>query len=143
MKLSFTAKTARDMKVVAGELLRKFTPPVVFILSGELGAGKTTLVKAYAEEVGAKARSPSFSIINEYPTKHPVVKKIIHIDLYRLKSANEIELLDPDYEVDESTVIFVEWGEKLPGDIFEGLPRVKCKIEVLENSSRRITCESI
>ncbi len=154
MEFEMVIQDPTEMKKLARKLLENFTPPVVFILIGDLGAGKTTLVKACAEELGTEARSPSFSIMNEYRTSHPLIKKIIHMDLYRLNGTEDVELLDPDYEIEENTIVFVEWGEKLPSDVFEGIKKVVCRIERLKSENaesntgdvpepRRIICESI
>jgi tRNA threonylcarbamoyladenosine biosynthesis protein TsaE len=83
----------------------------VVLLTGDLGAGKTTLVRgivsaidgAHAEEVG----SPTFTLIHDYGAG------VFHIDLYRLDTQKEIDTLGLDEIFDQARLVLVEWGEKL------------------------------
>lgn len=90
----------------------------VVCLYGDLGAGKTTLVKGIAEGLGIKEEitSPTFTLMNVYEVKSPrsKVKSLVHIDTYRLK--DEQELLDigaEDYVGQPVTVTIIEWPEKI------------------------------
>ena len=82
----------------------------VLALSGELGAGKTRFVAGlvHAFRPGARVRSPSFRLINEYPGSPPLV----HLDLYRL-AEREVDGLGLE-EYAERAILAVEWGERLP-----------------------------
>lgn len=85
-------------------------------LKGNLGAGKTTLVKGFMEGLGYQdsVTSPSYSLVHEYPTKPPVV----HIDLYRLEIDADWEEIGLDYYLFETTrdnICFVEWPERVHG----------------------------
>ena len=82
---------------------------ITILLSGDLGSGKTTLVRGFCENLGfRKVRSPSFTLVNHYMAGG---RRIVHSDLYRLESRDVSEL---DLEEDDSgdTVLFVEWAEK-------------------------------
>ncbi len=94
-------------------------PYPAFMLDGELGAGKTTLVRGFVEALpGAKdaeTASPSFNLVNHYPTRPPVA----HFDLYRLGEGEGCAVLDADLEEelhDETTVRLVEWARYLRRD---------------------------
>jgi len=91
---------------LAEEIANELTGKEVICLKGNLGAGKTTFVKGLAKamgiEKGYQVRSPTFTLVNEYPTKRG---KLIHIDLYRVKDFDYTELIGEG-------IIAVEWEEK-------------------------------
>lgn len=92
-------------------LARALRPGDVVTLSGPLGAGKTRFVSGLVRELvpGARVRSPSFTLVNEYGGSCPV----FHLDLYRLAGEREIEGLGLE-EYAERGALVVEWGERLP-----------------------------
>ncbi len=105
---------------------------VVFIF-GDLGAGKTCLVKGIMEGFGISneyVRSPTFSIINKYAGKMPVY----HLDFYRLDRAKDIEELGIDEFCGEEGITLIEWPEK----VLEFLPqkRWEIKIDILGENKR-------
>ena len=108
----------------------------IWIFEGEMGAGKTTLIKAICKELGVigHIQSPTFSIVNEYLSSSG--KTIFHFDFYRLK--NEIEALDFGIEeyFDSGNICLLEWAEKveslLPNNCF------KIKISLTEDLGRNI-----
>ncbi len=108
----------------------------VVLLTGDLGAGKTTFVKAVAKELGFSGlvTSPTFTLLNEYNAKFP----IYHFDMYRLKSATEaIESgLDEILRGSEG-VCFVEWPQKVAGILPE--KSIMLDIKVLGQNSRQFT----
>jgi tRNA threonylcarbamoyladenosine biosynthesis protein TsaE len=99
----------------AGEQLgRALTPGSVVLLYGELGAGKTALVRGMARGVGAAAddvSSPTFTIIQEYAGRQATLH---HVDLYRLSPA-EIEDLGLDDLIDSGGIVAIEWADRWPG----------------------------
>ncbi len=124
------------------ELARRLRPPLLVLLIGNLGTGKTTLAKGMAEGLGAASRdevtSPSFTFIHEH-TRGPV--KVFHVDLYRLESPREIATLGLEdlWGEDQPSVVLIEWGEKLKG-LFPG-PRWEIHFQDLGGDRRRIVVE--
>ena len=83
----------------------------IIILSGEVGVGKTTLIKEILRtlKVNDNVNSPTFSIINEYITRD---KKIVyHIDLYRIKTIDELHSIGFFEYLDSKNLCFIEWGD--------------------------------
>src|SRR5437763_9226988 len=96
-------------------LAETLAPPKLVLLRGELGAGKTTLVKGIAEGFHAAREedvtSPTFTLVHEY--RGPQVT-VYHIDLYRVDTARELETLGIDDLFADNAVLLIEWGEKFP-----------------------------
>lgn len=101
----------QDAPEVAGALLHAFPDRRVFALRGELGAGKTTLIKALCAELGVEdtTSSPSFAIVNEY--RSATAGPVYHFDLYRMKDAAELEGIGFHEYLDSGHYCFVEWPE--------------------------------
>src|SRR5689334_14832456 len=92
------------------------SPPKLVLLRGDLGAGKTTMVKGIAEAFQAASQddvtSPTFTLIHEY--RGPDVS-VYHIDLYRIETERELATLGLEELIaDERNVVLIEWGEKFP-----------------------------
>jgi tRNA threonylcarbamoyladenosine biosynthesis protein TsaE len=90
--------------------------PKLYILRGDLGAGKTTLVKGIAAALGAadteEVTSPTFTLVHEY---RGAKVRLVHLDLYRLETERELLTLGLEEMVEEpDALVLVEWGEKFP-----------------------------
>lgn len=87
-------------------------PGTLVILSGPLGVGKTTLTQflAAALDSDAQVSSPTYTLVNEYPTPNG---PLVHIDAYRLEDARALEQLGLDEYLDRARLVVVEWGEEL------------------------------
>ncbi|HTW44264.1 MAG TPA: tRNA (adenosine(37)-N6)-threonylcarbamoyltransferase complex ATPase subunit type 1 TsaE [Acidobacteriaceae bacterium] len=104
----------------AGRAIAKLlVPPRFLILRGDLGAGKTTLVKGIAEELEAadadEVTSPTFTLIHEYEgmrSGEPV--RLYHLDLYRIENERQLDTLGLDDLSGPDSIVLVEWGEKFP-----------------------------
>ena len=97
---------------LAEKLAMSFHSGDIVVLNGNLGSGKTTLVKAVCNSFDiSDTTSPSFSIVNEYSGK----SKIYHFDFYRLKNIEELyDIGFEDYLNDTEAIIFIEWGNLFP-----------------------------
>ncbi len=109
----FTTHSAEETIVLGRSLAGALAPPKLVVLRGELGAGKTTLVKGIAEGFHAASAenvtSPTFTLVHEY--RGPEVS-LFHIDLYRVDTQRELETLGLDDLLDDKSVLLIEWGEK-------------------------------
>jgi tRNA threonylcarbamoyladenosine biosynthesis protein TsaE len=120
-------------RTLAGEL----DPPKLVLLRGNLGAGKTTLIKGIAEGFHAAAAedvtSPTFTLIHEY--RGPAAN-LYHVDLYRIDTPRELETLGLEDLFAENSILLIEWGEKFSR--FERERDVEIVLEPLGESERRI-----
>ena len=133
--------SAGEMDKAAEMLLRRYPGPRVFTLTGDLGAGKTTLVQAYCARLGVHepVTSPTFALANEYRYCDPETgqeKTVYHLDLYRLHTLEEALDIGILEYLDSGCPCFVEWPQLieplLPPDT------VRIKLEILPDSSRKI-----
>jgi len=101
-------------------LAELLAPPKLVLLRGDLGAGKTTLVKGIAAAFDAAAEedvtSPTFTLIHEY--RGPSAN-LFHIDLYRIDTLRELETLGLDDLRSDNSILLIEWGEKFPSLVRE------------------------
>jgi tRNA threonylcarbamoyladenosine biosynthesis protein TsaE len=113
MTREFTTKSPEETIALGRELASLLKPPKLVVLRGDLGAGKTTLVKGIAEGFNAASQedvtSPTFTLIHEY--RGPSAT-LYHIDLYRVDTQRELETLGLDDLMSENSVLLIEWGEK-------------------------------
>ena len=97
------------------QLAAELSPPLVVLLQGDLGAGKTTLVKGIAEGFQAASAqdvtSPTFTLVHEYRGPRAT---LYHIDLYRIDTERELETLGLDDLRAPDSILLIEWGEKFP-----------------------------
>ena len=123
-----------ELSAVAEDLLRKHANERVFGFYGEMGAGKTTLIKEICCQLGVTATtsSPTFAIVNEYFTEEG--EPVYHFDFYRIDSIDEAVKIGFDDYLYSGNYCFIEWTEKveemLPDDY------VRVQIDVLENGKR-------
>ena len=110
MEITFSLN---EINQVAEKILSENTSKII-LFNGEMGVGKTTLIKALAKNLGVNdaTSSPTFSLVNEYKTIEN--QCVYHFDVYRLK--NEIEALDMgiDEYLYSGNWCFIEWAEKIP-----------------------------
>jgi tRNA threonylcarbamoyladenosine biosynthesis protein TsaE len=113
----YESKSSAATVAIGRKLAELLTPPRLMILRGDLGAGKTTLVKGIASALGAaeadEVTSPTFTLVHEYAGSlngKPV--RLLHLDLYRLDAERQLDSLGLDDMQTPDAVILIEWGEK-------------------------------
>jgi len=138
MSKTLFAEHLEQLNDVAKQILEYSSPHKKFVFFGEMGVGKTTLIKALSLQLGVSdvVSSPTFSIVNEYHTDDKIT--IYHFDFYRIE--DEKEVFDMGYEeyFFSNAYCFIEWPEKIPNLIKEEmitikmfLDGIKRKIEVI------------
>ncbi len=131
--VSLSAEQTRQLGERCG---RRLTRPLVLALIGDLGSGKTVFVQGLARGLEVPAdtyvTSPSYTLINEYPGRLPLV----HIDLYRLDPDADFEELGMDEILEAETVTAVEWADRLPAGA--ATERLEIRFEIGEGGRRAI-----
>ena len=145
METSFKTNILRDIRTNSPEETIDFgrtiadllAPPKLVLLRGDLGAGKTTLVKGIAAAFDAAheedVTSPTFTLIHEY--RGPQAN-LFHIDLYRIDTQRELDTLALDDLRSDNSILLIEWGEKFPGFVRER--DVEISLERQGENGRRI-----
>jgi tRNA threonylcarbamoyladenosine biosynthesis protein TsaE len=137
MRREITTHSAEETMAFGRTLTELLAPPKLVLLCGELGAGKTTLVKGIAAAFEAAAEedvtSPTFTLVHEYRGPRVVV---YHIDLYRVDTARELETLGLDDLRSDNSILLIEWGEKFPR--FQHERDFEIGLERMNQSERRI-----
>jgi tRNA threonylcarbamoyladenosine biosynthesis protein TsaE len=109
----FITHSAEETVALGRSLAEMLAPPKLVLLRGDLGAGKTTLVKGIAEAFHAASAddvtSPTFTLVHEY--RGPKVN-LYHIDLYRVDTPRQLETLGLDDLIADNNILLIEWGEK-------------------------------
>jgi tRNA threonylcarbamoyladenosine biosynthesis protein TsaE len=134
---TFTTHSAEETTELGRKLAAELKPGSIVLLRGELGAGKTTLVKGIAEGFSAAeagdVTSPTFTLIHEY--RGPQVT-LYHIDLYRIDTQRELDTLALDDLMEPQTILLIEWGEKF--ERFAKERDVEIAIEHMGGDERQI-----
>lgn len=134
---TFSVDNESDLNSVAEAITKLCASYRIFLLDGEMGAGKTTLVRAICKKlkIEDEISSPTYGIVNTYFSKE--FGEINHFDFYRIE--NEEEAMDSglDEQLESGNICFVEWGEK----ITKLLPNncVRVAIEIIDKNRRKIT----
>ena len=113
----FTSASGAETIEVGRKLVGLLQPPQLLILRGDLGTGKTTLVKGIAQALDAaeadEVTSPTFTLIHEYDgVRNGKPIKLFHLDVYRLEDERQLETLGLDELLTPDALVLVEWGEK-------------------------------
>jgi len=136
----FSSISTHQLPNTASETIKFAADSRIFLFYGDMGAGKTTFIKALCECLGTaeNVTSPTFSIVNEYEGSND---RIYHFDFYRLKT--ETEALDMGYEeyFYSGVYCFIEWPEKIPNLLPDHY--VSIKISVESDNLRQIILDKI
>ncbi|MGB8988655.1 MAG: tRNA (adenosine(37)-N6)-threonylcarbamoyltransferase complex ATPase subunit type 1 TsaE [Candidatus Sulfotelmatobacter sp.] len=115
MTREITTQSAEETIALGRTLAQLLAPPRIVLLRGDLGAGKTTLVKGIAEAFEAaqaeNVTSPTFTLVHEF--RGPLAD-LFHIDLYRVDTLRELETLGLEDLRSNRSILLIEWGEKFP-----------------------------
>lgn len=129
---SYLSTSTDQTKKIGLHLVKKYMStsnrPLVFIIEGDLGVGKTILVKGIAEAFGINnIISPTFVIYYEYPISHNPYREFIHLDLYNIQETEEFKHLGIESYLNEKNVLCFEWGERM-GKLYD---EIKSKADVV------------
>jgi tRNA threonylcarbamoyladenosine biosynthesis protein TsaE len=121
---TFESEKLSDLRRVAREIITLWELPVLLV-HGPMGAGKTTLAKALCDElqVTDTVSSPTFSLVNEYKTKHGAT--LYHFDFYRIEDDAEAIAMGFDHYLETGNKCIIEWGDKIERLLPESLHLVR------------------
>lgn len=138
--ISIEVNGLAELDEAAKKILKYAQDEHFFIFEGEMGAGKTTLIKALAKALGVNelVSSPTFSIVNEYDANGSI---IYHFDFYRIKNLQEAYDIGYEEYFYSQNICFIEW----PGKIESLLPThyLKIEIETLTENERLLSISKI
>jgi tRNA threonylcarbamoyladenosine biosynthesis protein TsaE len=146
----FITHSSEETIAKGREIASNLTPPVLVLLKGDLGAGKTTLTKGIISGLGAareeEVTSPTFNLVHEFripnlagaaPGARPC--KIYHVDLYRIESFQGLESLGLEDALSENAIVIIEWPEHFT--FRTDWPTVEIRLDHAGGDSRRITMD--
>lgn len=118
------------------EIGARLKAPVLILLTGDLGAGKTTLTKGIASGLGAaevdEVTSPTFTLVHRYER----ATRVYHVDLYRIGGVRDLETLGLEDVFSENAVVIVEWPDRLT--LRTDWPVVRIQLEHVSEDTRRV-----
>ena len=137
MAEEFITHSAEETTAWGREFAARLKPPVLILLCGELGSGKTTLTKGIVSALGAAREedvtSPTFTLLHAYGEGQPV----FHGDLYRIENFHDFETLGMEDVFAKPGIVILEWSERFP--LPSPWPEIRVRLEHLGGDSRRIT----
>jgi len=137
--MEFILHSAEETEEFGAMLFKILPEKTLIFLLGDLGAGKTTLVRGFMHQAGHKGavKSPTYNIVEEYKIKQ---RLFYHFDLYRLIDPEELEWIGIDDYIQENSICFMEWPSNGEGYLAE--PDIIISLEVIDEG-RKITFEKI
>jgi tRNA threonylcarbamoyladenosine biosynthesis protein TsaE len=130
----------KDLAAIVKQLLTLAAGKKIFLFNGEIGAGKTTLIKQLCSYLGSidEISSPTYSIVNEYEYNGPLGNGLIyHLDLYRLNDVEEALHIGIEEYLDSGNYCLIEWPELIEALIDPSAVRIK--IDIQPDSDRKIS----
>lgn len=153
-RAAFITRSAQETIAKGREIAGKLHPPVLVLLKGDLGAGKTTLTKGIISGLGAakeeEVTSPTFNLVHEFripdaPASAPRVEshacKVYHVDLYRVESFHDLESLGLEDALAEKAIVIVEWPEHFT--LRTDWPTVEIRLDHAGGDSRKIAISNL
>ena len=115
---------------LAKELENNTALPSFIALYGDLGVGKTAFVRGFVKVFSPNAlvRSPTFALVNEYPTKH--TRRVFHFDMYRITGEDDLYSIGYYDYLDDGSICLVEWSENIP----YAIPNEHIKVEITKTN---------
>ncbi len=141
--MEYNSNSIIETKKIANEFASHLKGGEVVCLYGRLGAGKTVFVQGMINYFlpGKRVLSPTFIIVRHYQINHQIIKRFLHIDLYRMTNIKEIgELEFFEYLNQSDTIVAIEWAEKLEKLLPKN--RLDIKIKSIDESKRIIAIET-
>lgn len=137
MAEDFVTHSAEETTRLGREFAKRLKPPMLVLLTGDLGSGKTTLTKGIVAGLGAAneddVTSPTFTLVHTYVK----TAKVLHADLYRIESFHDFETLGMEDVFAQPGIVILEWSERFPLKV--DWPQLRLLLEHLGGDSRRIT----
>ena len=139
MNEEVTTHSAEETTHWGREFAKRLQPPILVLLTGDLGSGKTTFTKGIVAGLGAAAEdevtSPTFTLVHVYGAMD--AEKVYHADLYRIENFHDFETLGLEDVFAKPAVIILEWSERFP--LPSAWPQLRVRLEHLGGDTRRIT----
>lgn len=137
MAEEIVTRSSEETTAWGREFAKRLTAPVLILLTGDLGSGKTTLTKGIVAGLGAagedEVTSPTFTLVHVYGK----VAKVYHADLYRIESFHDFETLGLEDVFGKPAVVILEWSERFP--LQSPWPQVRIHLEHQGGDARRIS----
>jgi len=134
---NWSAYTLTDLPKISQEIV-SISPeiPSIWLFRGQMGAGKTTLIKEICKALGVEhsVQSPTFSLVNEYQSKN--AGRIFHFDLYRLKNYQEALAIGIEDYLDSGNICLIEWPEQ--AEELWDLPHTTFRLRLNEDQTRNL-----
>jgi tRNA threonylcarbamoyladenosine biosynthesis protein TsaE len=135
----FVTHSPEETISLGRQIAADLNSPTLVLLSGDLGAGKTTLTKGIASGLRAAREedvtSPTFTLVHKYDGE----KCVYHVDLYRIGDAHDFETLGLEDVLAENAIVLIEWPERMT--LRTEWPIVRIKLEHVDESTRRVVVE--
>jgi len=148
----FITHSSEETIAKGREIALKLRPPVLVLLKGDLGSGKTTLTKGIISGLGAAKEedvtSPTFNLVHEFripilagSKETSLAYKVYHVDLYRIESFHDLESLGLEDALSEKAIVIIEWPEHFT--FRTDWPTVKISLDHAGGDSRRISISDL
>lgn len=144
MKKTIRIDNLADMRNFAATMAASLKGTgTVLALEGDLGAGKTTFTQAFAAALGVRrpVTSPTFTLVGEYAL--PDDSRLVHMDLYRLKAASDLDAIGFDEYLLSGDLVCIEWPDRAKGSLPENTLYMHIEIPPNEPDARLITLSQI